>query len=61
MLAANLANEKIAMNLYKDIDRKVDECKKELPYEYETLEHEIRHIIIEEQEPVTELALLLGA
>jgi len=60
ILKVNLANEKEAIDLYKQIYRKVKEMKESLPYEYETLEHEIRHIIIDEQEHVTELALLLA-
>jgi rubrerythrin len=60
ILRVNLKNEKEAIDFYKQIYRKVTEHKEALPYEYETLEHEIRHIIIEEQEHVTELSLLLG-
>jgi bacterioferritin (cytochrome b1) len=60
ILKTNLANEKEAIDFYKQIYRKVLESKDSLPYEFETLEHEVRHVIIEEQEHVTELALLLG-
>ena len=60
ILKINLANEKEAIDLYKQIYRKIVEKKDALPYEFETLEHEVRHIIIEEQEHVTELSLLLA-
>lgn len=60
ILKINLENEKEAIDFYKQIYRKVMESKDSLPYEFETLEHEVRHIIIEEQEHVTELSLLLG-
>ena len=38
---------------------KLTEYKKELQYEFETIEHEIRHIIIDEQEHVAELEVIL--
>lgn len=60
ILKVNLGNEKEAIDFYKKIYRKVIEQKEALPYEFETLEHEIRHVIIDEQEHVTELSLLLG-
>ena len=56
----NLKGEKEAIDLYKTIYKKVMESKDLLPYEMETLEHELRHIIIDEQEHVVELKLLLG-
>ncbi len=60
ILEVNLKGEKEAIDFYKQIYQKVIENKKELPYIFETLEHEIRHIIIDEQEHVVELSLLLG-
>jgi bacterioferritin (cytochrome b1) len=60
MLEANLKGEKEAIDFYKQIYRKVTENKDALTYEYETLEHEIRHVIIDEQEHLVELSLLLG-
>jgi bacterioferritin (cytochrome b1) len=60
ILNVNLKGEKDAIDFYKQIYQKVTENKKELQYEFETLEHEIRHVIIDEQEHVTELSLLLG-
>jgi len=60
ILQVNLKGEKDAIDFYKQIYQKVIDNKKALQYEFETLEHEIRHVIIDEQEHVTELSLLLG-
>ena len=60
ILTVNLAGEKEAIDFYKTIYKKVIENKEKLPYAFETLEHEIRHVIIEEQQHVAELSVLLG-
>lgn len=60
ILDINLHDEKSAIDFYKIIYKKVIDNKSSLPYEFETLEHEIRHIILDEQEHVTELKNLLG-
>lgn len=60
ILEVNLKGEKEAIDFYKTIYQKITDNKKELQYEFETLEHEIRHVIIDEQEHVVELSLLLG-
>ncbi len=60
ILEVNLKGEKDAVDFYKKIYQKVTDNKKSLPYEFEALEHQIRHVIIDEQEHVTELNLLLG-
>jgi bacterioferritin (cytochrome b1) len=60
ILEINLKGEKDAIDYYKKIYQKVTENKTSLQYTFETLEHEIRHIIVDEQEHVTELSLLLG-
>ena len=60
ILKINLAGEKEAIDLYKTIYRKVIENKEKLPYIFETLEHEIRHVIIGEQQHIAELSTLLG-
>jgi len=60
ILKVNLKGEKDAVDFYKQIYQKVVDNKKSLQYEFETLEHQIRHVIIDEQEHVTELNLLLG-
>lgn len=60
ILEVNLKGEKEAVDFYKRIYKKVIENKEHLQYEYETLEHGIRHVIIDEQEHIVELSLLLG-
>lgn len=60
ILEVNLKNEKEAIDFYKQIYKKVTDSKEKLQYEFETLEHEIRHVITDEQEHVAELSLLLG-
>jgi len=60
ILKVNIEAEEDAVDFYKQIYEKIIENKKILPYEFETLEHGIRHIIMDEQEHITELALLLG-
>lgn len=60
ILEVNLKGEKDAIDFYKEIYKKVLDNKTGLQYEYETLEHEIRHVIIDEQEHVAELSQLLG-
>ena len=60
ILQVNLKGEKDAIDFYKKIYQKVMDNKKNLQYEFETLEHGIRHVIIDEQEHVVELSLLLG-
>jgi bacterioferritin (cytochrome b1) len=60
ILEVNLKGEKDAIDFYKQIYQKTVDNKKDLQYEFETLEHEIRHVIIDEQEHVVELLFLLG-
>jgi bacterioferritin len=60
ILEVNLKGEKDAIDYYKEIYRKVCDNKDKLQYEFETLEHGIRHVIVDEQEHVVELSLLLG-
>jgi bacterioferritin (cytochrome b1) len=60
ILEVNLKDEKDAIDLYKKIYRKIIENKDALPYVFETLEHEVRHVIIDEQEHAAELSVLLG-
>lgn len=60
IFAVNLKGEKEAIDYYKQIYKFVVENKVNLPYEFETLEHEIRHVIIDEQEHVAELSVLMG-
>jgi len=60
ILEVNLKGEKEAVDFYKQIYQKVIDNKKSLQYEFETLEHQIRHVIIDEQEHAIELNVLLG-
>jgi bacterioferritin (cytochrome b1) len=60
ILKVNLKGEKDAIDFYKQIYAKIIDNKDNFQYEFETLEHEVRHVIIDEQEHVTELLLLLG-
>jgi bacterioferritin (cytochrome b1) len=59
ILEVNLKDEKTAVDTYRQI---LEELKKEKGQGYydHLLEHEIRHILMEEQEHITELELLLG-
>ena len=59
ILKVNLKGEKDAIDFYKEIYKKVIANKDALPYEFETMEHQIRHVIIDEQEHVAELSTLL--
>lgn len=60
ILRVNLKGEKDAIGVYKNIYKQVMESRDLFPFALETLEHELRHIIIDEQEHVAELARLLG-
>jgi bacterioferritin (cytochrome b1) len=60
ILTVNLRQEKHAIDFYKQIYRKVMDNRQQLQYTAEVLEHEIRHIIKDEQEHVSEISQLLG-
>lgn len=60
ILEVNLRNEKEAVDYYKTVLEKINAEKKNLPYEFFQLEHEVRHIIMDEQEHIAELKILLG-
>jgi bacterioferritin (cytochrome b1) len=59
ILEVNLKDEKIAVDTYRKI---LEELKKEKGKGYydHLLEHNVRHILMEEQEHITELELLQG-
>jgi len=59
ILSVNLQDEKDAVDFYKKIYRKIIDSQADLPYAFETLEHKLRHIIIDEQEHISELGQLL--
>lgn len=60
ILEVNLKGEKEAVDFYRKILEEINKVKENLPYEFLTLEHEIRHIIIDEQEHIVELKKLLA-
>lgn len=59
ILEVNLKAEKEAIDYYKKIYQKIKDNMSDLPYEFFKLEHEIRHIISDEEEHTAELSLLL--
>jgi len=59
-LKVNLDDERHAIDVYTGIMEKLGEMRGELKYEYLQLEHSLRHIIMDEQEHISELRLLLG-
>jgi bacterioferritin (cytochrome b1) len=60
ILKMNLKDEKDAVDFYKTIVAELVRSKDELPYEYEYIEHKLRHILMDEQEHAMELKGLLG-
>lgn len=60
ILSVNLGNEKEAIDFYREIYKKICDNKEAFRYEYETLEHDVRHVILDEQEHVAELSVLMG-
>lgn len=60
ILDINLHDEKSALDFYRIIYKKIIDNKDQFPYEFETLEHEIRHVILDEQEHIVELKTLIG-
>ncbi len=58
ILKINIKAEKEAIDFYKGIYKKVVENKESLQYCFERLEHEIRHVILDEEEHAVELTLL---
>jgi len=60
ILEVNLDDEKHAVDVYMGIMEKMHEMRKALKYEFLQLEHSIRHIIMDEEEHISELKLLMG-
>ena len=60
VLKVNLNDERHAVDVYTGIVEKMRKMQDELKYEYLQLEHSLRHIIMDEQEHISELKLLLG-
>ncbi|MGE5308399.1 MAG: ferritin-like domain-containing protein [Deltaproteobacteria bacterium] len=57
---ANMKNEKHAIEQYKQTYRMIIDNRDQLLYVFERLEHDMRHIIMDEEEHVTELSRLMG-
>ncbi len=60
ILETNLKDEKEAVDFYSEIMKELKETRDELKYEYYQLEHNLRHVIMDEQEHISEIKLLLG-
>ncbi|MBI4447394.1 hypothetical protein HY643_00285 [Candidatus Woesearchaeota archaeon] len=60
ILEVNLRGEREAVDFYKKILEQIHKDKESLPYEFWMLEHEVRHVIIDEQEHIAELKILLA-
>lgn len=60
ILKVNLKAEKGAVDFYTKIMEEIKKAKDELPYAYLKLEHDVRHVIMDEEEHAVELQLLLG-
>ncbi|MEM3437893.1 MAG: ferritin-like domain-containing protein [Nitrososphaerales archaeon] len=60
ILEVNLKDEKHAVDVYTGILKRINELKDSLPYEHLTLEHDVRHVIMDEQEHISELKILLA-
>lgn len=60
ILKTNLKDERDAVDFYRTIVAELNKSKAELPYEYEFIEHAIRHIIMDEEEHALEIRTLLG-
>jgi len=60
ILEVNLKGEKDAIDYYRQIYRFIVDNKSEFPYEFERLEHQVRHVIMDEEEHLVELSNLLG-
>lgn len=60
ILEVNLKGEMEAVDYYTQVMEKIKEHKALLPYEFLKLEHDLRHVIMDEQEHISELKKLLG-
>lgn len=60
ILRVNLKDEHEAVDFYRTIVEELRGCRAELKYEYEYIEHKLRHIIMDEEEHALELRTLLG-
>ncbi len=60
IMEINLRDEKEAIVFYKLIRSKVGDYRKELQYEFERLEGEVRNVISDEQEHLERLSSIIG-
>jgi bacterioferritin (cytochrome b1) len=60
ILKVNLKDEHDAVDFYRTIVEELRGSRAELKYEYEYIEHKLRHIIMDEEEHALELRSLLG-
>jgi bacterioferritin (cytochrome b1) len=60
ILNTDLRQEKEGIEFYKKIYKTLMDNKNEFAYQWETLEHDLRHIILDEEEHIVELSILLG-
>ena len=60
VLEVNLKGETDAIDFYRKILEEIRNSKDELKYEDLRLEHQVRHVIMDEMEHAQELKLLLG-
>lgn len=60
ILETNLKDERDAVDFYRTIMDELNKTRAELRYEYEFIEHRIRHIIMDEEEHALEIRTLLG-
>jgi|TARA_Y100000294_G_scaffold106109_1_gene98572 bacterioferritin (cytochrome b1) len=60
ILETNLQDEKNAVEVYSKVLDAINKEKGVLPYEFLTLEHDVRHVIMDEQEHIAELKTLLA-
>lgn len=60
ILKANLRGEVEAVDYYGTILKRIAENKASLPYTFLRLEHDVRHILMEEEEHISELRKLLA-
>jgi bacterioferritin (cytochrome b1) len=60
ILETNLKDEMEAVDIYTGIMKKIAAEKDSLPYEFLRLEHDLRHVIMDEMEHISEIKQLLG-
>jgi len=60
ILKVNLKGEKDAIDFYNTVYEELKNCKAELKYQFEYVEHRVRHVIMDEQEHTFELETLMG-